>query len=38
MHDVTYTFVDKDRLSAEWTHYKDGKATETMTFELTRKK
>jgi hypothetical protein len=38
MHDVTYTFVDKDRLNAEWTHYQDGKATEKMTFELTRSK
>ena len=25
MHDATYTFVDKDTLKTEWTHYVDGK-------------
>jgi hypothetical protein len=39
MHDVTFTFVDKDTLKAEWTHYKDGKpAGSPVTFELKRKK
>ena len=38
MHEVTYTFVDKDTLKAEWTHYKDGKAGGTVVFELKRKK
>jgi hypothetical protein len=38
MHDVTYTFVDKDTLKAEWTHYDDGKPAGTAVFELKRKK
>jgi hypothetical protein len=38
MHDATYTFVDKDTLRTEWTHYNDGKATGTVVFELKRKK
>ena len=38
MHDVTYTFVDKDTLKSEWTHYKDGKNAGAVTFELKRKK
>jgi hypothetical protein len=38
MHDVTYTFVDKDTLKTEWTHYDDGKAAGTVVFELKRKK
>ena len=38
MHDVTYTFVDKDTLKTEWTHYKDGKPGEKAVFELKRKK
>jgi hypothetical protein len=38
MHDVTYTFVDKDTLKSEWTHYRDGKNTGTVTFEMKRKK
>src|SRR5260370_20488200 len=37
MHDVTYTFVDKDTLKAEWTHYDDGKPAGTAVFELKRK-
>jgi hypothetical protein len=36
MHNVTYTFVDKDTLKAEWTHYTDGKEGGTVTFELKR--
>ena len=38
MHEVTYTFVDKDTLKAEWTHYNDGKAAGTVVFELKRTK
>ena len=38
MHSVTYTFVDKDTLKAEWTHYRDGKETGKAEFELKRKK
>ena len=38
MHDVTYTFVDKDTLKAEWTHYMDGKKGGSVTFVLKRKK
>jgi hypothetical protein len=36
MHDVTYTFVDKDTLKAEWTHYMDGKEGGKVMFELKR--
>ena len=38
MHAVTYTFVDKDTLKAEWTHYMDGKEGGKVMFELKRKK
>jgi hypothetical protein len=38
MHEVTYTFVDKDTLKSEWTHYDQGKASGTVVFELKRKK
>jgi hypothetical protein len=38
MHSVTYTFVDKDTLKAEWTHYMDGKKGGSVIFELKRKK
>ena len=38
MHDATFTFVDKDNLKCEWTHYKDGKNTGVVVFELKRKK
>jgi hypothetical protein len=39
MHAVTFTFVDKDTLKAEWTHYKDGKeAGPPAVFEAKRKK
>jgi hypothetical protein len=37
MHDVTYTFVDKNTLKAAWTMYQDGKPGAQMTFELKRK-
>jgi hypothetical protein len=38
MHEVTYTFVDKDTLKSEWTHYNEGKAAGTVVFEFKRKK
>jgi hypothetical protein len=38
MHDATYTFVDKDTLKTEWTHYQDGKSAGKVVFELKRKK
>jgi len=38
MHDVTYSFPDKDTLRSEWTHYHDGKSSGTVVFELKRKK
>ena len=39
MHAVTFTFVDKDNLKAEWTHFKDGKeAGPPAVFEAKRKK
>ncbi len=38
MHDAKYTFVDKDTLKTEWTHYSDGKETGKVVFELKRKK
>jgi hypothetical protein len=38
MHDAKYTFVDKDTLRTEWTHYSDGKETGKVVFELKRKK
>jgi hypothetical protein len=38
MHDVTYTFVDKDTLKAEWTHCQEGKVHGTVVIELKRKK
>jgi hypothetical protein len=38
MHSVAYTFVDKDTLKAEWTHYMDGKDAGKMEIELKRKK
>jgi hypothetical protein len=37
MHDLTYTFVDKDTLKAEWTHYMEGKPAGNVVFELKRK-
>jgi Ni/Co efflux regulator RcnB len=38
MHDATFTFVDKDTLKTEWTHYQDGKESGKAVFELKRKK
>ncbi|HEV3383616.1 MAG TPA: hypothetical protein VG097_02310 [Gemmata sp.] len=38
MHDVKFTFVDKDTIKSEWTHFNDGKAAGTVVFELKRKK
>lgn len=38
MHDVTFTFVDKDTVKTEWTNYHDGKEKGHVTFELKRKK
>jgi hypothetical protein len=38
MHDVTFTFVDRDTLRAEWASYKDGKPAHQMAFELKRQK
>jgi hypothetical protein len=38
MHDVTFTFVDKDTLRTEWTHYNDGKDAGKVVFDLKRKK
>jgi hypothetical protein len=38
MHNVTFTFVDKDTLKADWTHYMDGKDGGVVSFELKRKK
>ncbi len=38
MHDVTYTFVDKDTLKAEWSHCHEGKIHGKVVLELKRKK
>ena len=38
MRSATFTFVDKDTLRTEWTHYKDGKESGKAVFELKRKK
>jgi hypothetical protein len=38
MRSATFTFVDKDTLKTEWTHYKDGKEAGKAVFELKRKK
>jgi hypothetical protein len=38
MHEVTYTFVDKDTFKSEWTHFDGGKASGTVVFEFKRKK
>ena len=38
MRSVTYTFVDKDTLEAEWTHYDDGKEAGKAILKLKRKK
>jgi hypothetical protein len=38
MHSVTYTFVDKNTLKAEWAHYNEGKETGKAVIKLKRKK
>jgi hypothetical protein len=38
MHDATFTFVDKDTLKTEWSHWMEGKEAGKATFELKRKK
>jgi len=38
MHGVTYTFVDRDTLRADWTLYRDGKKAGTVVFEVKRQK
>lgn len=38
MHDVTFTFVDKDNLKTEWTNFNDGKEAGKAVFTLKRKK
>jgi hypothetical protein len=38
MHDVTFTFVDKDTLKTEWVNFNEGKPGERVVFELKRKK
>jgi hypothetical protein len=38
MHDVTFTFVDKDTLKTEWVNFNNGKPEEHAVFELKRKK
>ncbi len=38
MHDVVFTFIDKDTLKTEWTNYNDGKPAGNAVFNLKRKK
>jgi hypothetical protein len=38
MHDVTFTFHDKDHFTQEWTMYQDGKPTMKVTMDLERVK
>jgi hypothetical protein len=38
MHDVTFTFVDADHLTAEWTHFEGGKAAGKVVMNLERAK
>jgi hypothetical protein len=38
MHNVTFTFADKDTLKTEWTLFNDGKESERTVFEMKRKK
>jgi hypothetical protein len=38
MHEATYTFVDRDTFSSEWTLYNEGKAARQVVFEFKRKK
>lgn len=37
MHAVTLSLADTNTLKQDWVHYADGKATQTMTFNLKRK-
>jgi hypothetical protein len=37
MHQVTYTFLDNNRVKADWVMYKGGKPDSTHSFEFTRK-
>jgi hypothetical protein len=37
MHSATYTFVDRNTLHSEWTHYSKGKPVGTATLDLKRK-
>jgi hypothetical protein len=38
MDDVTYTFVNKDTIKAEWTHSHDGKLHGKVVLDLKREK
>ena len=38
MHEVVFTFIDKDTLKTEWTNYNDGKPAGNAVFNLKRKK
>jgi hypothetical protein len=38
MGDLTLAFKDKDHVVESWRHFKDGKAGDPMSFELTRMK
>jgi hypothetical protein len=38
MHSVTFSFLDRDTLKTEWTHYMDGKEAGKAVFVLKRKK
>jgi hypothetical protein len=38
MHDVAFTFVDKDTLRAEWTYFREGKPSGTVVFAMKRQK
>ena len=37
MHNVTYTFIDKNTLKAEWSHYANGKQVGSVVLNLKRK-
>jgi hypothetical protein len=38
MRDAKFTFIDKDTLKSEWSHYQDGKPAGQVVFELKRQK
>jgi hypothetical protein len=38
MHQVTFTFVDRDHMKSEWVLYKGGKPDSTHAFDLWRRK